>query len=97
MRSKDTDLKNWSPPFTDKSLIHEEITCTGKNIADGVEALIGAFFLSNNLYKTLKWLSDIRLVPMEQANLLQVYPDENLTFEMSNDLDSYNFSMDDCV
>ena len=38
---------------------------SGKNIADGVEALIGAFFLSNNLYKTLKWLSDIRLVPME--------------------------------
>lgn len=67
MRSKDTDLKSWSPPFTDKSLIHEEVTCTGKNIADGVEALIGAFFLSNNLYKTLKWLSDIRCVPMEQA------------------------------
>ena len=56
--------------FTDKNLVHEIITCTGKNIADGVEALIGAFFLSNNLYKTLKWLSDIRLVPMEQARLL---------------------------
>ena len=65
MRSKDTDLKAWSPPFTDKSLTQEEITCTGKNIADGVEALIGAFFMSNNLTKTLKWLSDIRLVPME--------------------------------
>lgn len=57
MRTKDTDLKAWSPPFTDKALIREEVTCTGKNIADGVEALIGAFFLSNNLYKTLKWLS----------------------------------------
>mmetsp|Transcript_18562 Transcript_18562/g.24964 ORF Transcript_18562/g.24964 Transcript_18562/m.24964 type:complete len:92 (+) Transcript_18562:1344-1619(+) len=91
MRSKDSDLKSWSPPFTDKSLIHEEITCTGKNIADGVEALIGAFFLSNNLFKTLKWLSDIRLVPMEQAKLLSIYPDEDLTFHLCSDLDSYGF------
>lgn len=80
MRSKDSDLKTWSPPFTDKALTYEEVTCTGKNIADGIEALIGAFFLSNNLYKTLKWLSDISLVPMEQANLLHIYPDEDLTF-----------------
>ena len=95
MRSKDTDLKSWSPPWT--SHVLEEINCTGKNIADGVEALIGAFFLSNNLYKTLKWLSDIRLVPMEQANLLGIYPDEDLTFAMSSDLDSYNFSVEDSV
>ena len=47
MRSKDSDIKTWSPPFTDKALINEEVTCTGKNIADGVEALIGAFFLSS--------------------------------------------------
>ena len=65
MRSKDTDLKSWYPSFTDKALEYEEISCTGKNIADGVEALIGAFFLSNNLRKTLQWLSDIHLVPME--------------------------------
>ncbi len=97
MRGKDTDLKSWSPPFTDKSRIHEEGTCTGKNIADGVEALIGAFFLSNNLYKTLKWLSDIRCVPMEQAQLLSVYPDEDLTFQMCGDLDSYGFQMEDNV
>ena len=98
MRSKDSDLKNWFPPFTEKSLTHEEITCTGKNIADGVEALIGAFFLSNNLYKTLKWLSDIRLVPMEQAQLLQpIYPDEDLTFKLCSDLDSYGFQMEDSV
>ena len=89
MRSKDTELKAWVPPFTDKSLTLELVQCTGKNIADGVEALIGAFFLSNNLYKTLKWLSDIRLVPMEQASLLGVYPDEDLTFRLSGDLDSY--------
>ena len=80
MRSKDTDLKSWYPSFTDKALEYEEISCTGKNIADGVEALIGAFFLSNNLRKTLQWLSDIHLVPMEQASLLEIYPDEDLTF-----------------
>ena len=91
MRSKDSDIKTWSPPFTDKALINEEVTCTGKNIADGVEALIGAFFLSNNLYRTLKWLSDINLVPMEQANLLHIYPDEDLTLHLSNNLDSYGF------
>ena len=97
MRSKDSEPKQWSPPFTDKALIREDINCTGKNIADGVEALIGAFFLSNNLYKTLKWLSDIRLVPMEQAQLLQIYPDEDLTFQLSANLDAYQFSMEDSV
>ena len=70
MRSSDIDIKLWSPPFTDKPLVLEEIACNGKNLADGVEALIGAIFLSNNLYHTLKWMSDIRLVPLEHANLL---------------------------
>ena len=54
--------------------------------------------MSNNLYKTLKWLSDIRLVPLEQAKLLQIYPDEDLTFNLCNsDLDSYGFKMTDSV
>ena len=65
MRCKDTDLKSWYPSFTDKALEYEEIACTGKNIADGLEALIGAFFLSNNLRKTLQWISDIHLVPLQ--------------------------------
>ena len=29
--------------------------------------------------------------------MLQIYPDEDLTFLKSNDLDSYNFSVDDNV
>ena len=53
--------------------------------------------MSNNLFKTLKWLSDIRLVPMEQANLLSCYPDEHLIFELHENLDSYGFTMDDSV
>ena len=40
--------------------------CPGKSMADTVEALIGAHFLTNDdLVKTLQWISDIRLVPLE--------------------------------
>lgn len=65
MRCKDTDFKKWFPSFSDKSVESEEISCTGKNIADGVEAIIGAFFLSNNLRKTLQWISQVGIVPLE--------------------------------
>lgn len=60
MRLKDPEAKNWNPPFSVDSLSSEEyIDCTGKNIADGVESLIGAVFLSNNLHKSLQFISDI--------------------------------------
>jgi hypothetical protein len=54
MRMKDPDPKKWEPPFSLPSLNNEEfLSCTGKNLADGVESLLGAIFLSNNLHITL--------------------------------------------
>jgi len=65
MRTRDPDIKEWRPPFSQGSKVIEILSCTGKNIADGVEALLGALFLSSNLYTTLKFISDIQLVPFE--------------------------------
>ena len=54
MRMKDPDYSKYDPPFSVSSINAEEfLSCTGKNIADGVESIIGAVFLSNNLHKTL--------------------------------------------
>lgn len=53
MRTKDPDPKTWSPPFTSQAVSYETLNCTGKHIADGVESLLGAFFMSTNLFKTL--------------------------------------------
>jgi dsRNA-specific ribonuclease len=64
MRTKDPDPKTWAPPFTKTAVSYENISCTGKNIADGVESLLGAIFMSTNLFKTLEFISDIRLVPL---------------------------------
>jgi len=64
MRTKDPDPKIWSPPFTTQSCTKENISCTGKNIADCVESLLGAFFMSTNLFRTLRFISDIQLVPL---------------------------------
>ena len=62
----DPDPKKWDPPFSISSLNNEEfLNCTGKNIADGIESILGSVFLSNNLFKTLQFISDIHLVPLE--------------------------------
>ncbi len=47
MRNRDPDIKEWRPPYSTGSKIVELISCTGKNIADGVESLLGALFLSS--------------------------------------------------
>lgn len=70
MRTKDPDPKEWSPSYTNKQMHSELIQCTGKNIADGVESLLGAIFMSTNLLRTLRFISDIQLVPLHQARLL---------------------------
>jgi len=61
--------------------------------------MLGAFFMSTNLYQTLKFISDIQLVPLKQARLLsELFPDENLTFGIKdNDLDGFGFEIDDTV
>ena len=43
-------------------------------MADSVESMIGAHFLTNDdLGMTLKWISDIKLVPLEQSRLLECF------------------------
>lgn len=60
MVQKDFDPKKWDPPFSIQSINSQiNIQCTGKNITDGVESLLGSIFLCNNLYTTLKFISDI--------------------------------------
>jgi len=97
MRSKDPEIREWRPPFSTGSKVVELLTCTGKNIADGVEALLGALFMSSNLYTTLKFISDTQIVPFEQARLLSVYQNVDYTFKLGSDLDAYKFSIDDTV
>lgn len=97
MRTKDPDSKNWSPPFTKRALSSENLNCTGKNIADGVESMLGAIFMSTNLFTTLQFISDIQLVPLKQARLLSIFPDEDLLFEMHDNLDDFGFTLDDTV
>ena len=64
MRSLDADPKGWNPPFSEQVQSTENLTCTGKNIADCVESLLGAHFMSNNLRKTLNLISDLKIVPL---------------------------------
>jgi hypothetical protein len=97
MRNRDPDIREWRPPFSQGAKIVEVLTCTGKNIADGVEALLGALFMSSNLYTTLKFISDIQLIPFEQARLLSAYKNEDYTFKLGSDLDAYGFAMNDTV
>ena len=52
---KDPEAKDWQIPCQGMEIRHAK--CTGKSMADSVESLIGAHFLSNdNLMKTLKWI-----------------------------------------
>lgn len=97
MRSRDPEIKQWRPPFASGSEIVELLTCTGKNIADGVESLLGALFLSTNLYTTLKFISDVQIVPYEQAGLLQIFKNVDYTFNLGPDLDAYGFEINDSV
>lgn len=98
MRMKDPDPKAWQIPFSITAISPEEfLTCTGKNLADGVESLLGAVFLSNNLHKTLRFISDIELVPLVQADLMKYFPDDDLTFHLRDDLDVFNFDLNDNV
>jgi hypothetical protein len=99
VRTTDPDPKRWAPAFTSQAKNVEAVSCTGKNIADTVESLLGAFFMSTNLYRTLKFISDIQLVPLKQARLLgELFPDEDLTFKIAHyDLDQFGFEINDCV
>lgn len=71
MVTNDQDPKLWMPPFCLQSKSHSHLKCTGKNIADCVESVLGAFFMSNNLRKSLEFISDIGLIPLRRAHLLE--------------------------
>lgn len=97
IRTGDPDLKTWSPPFSEQVSAIETLSCTGKHIADVVESIIGAHFMTNNLRRSLKLISDMRIMPLEQAGILDLFPDKDLTFELDEDIDSYQLAMDDKV
>ena len=66
---RDPEAKEWQLPLQGQQ--KRLNACPGKSLADTIEALIGAHFLTNdNLAKTLQWISDIKLVPLEQAGLI---------------------------
>lgn len=65
---RDPEPKDWALPA--QGLMPRLNACPGKSMADTVEALIGAHLLTHdNLVKTLQWISDIRLVPLEQTGI----------------------------
>lgn len=50
--------------------------CTGGSIADSVESLIGALFLTtDNLKVVLEWIDKIKLVPLEALSQIQQFSD----------------------
>lgn len=61
---KDAEPKEWNPPLLGKE--PRKAKCTGGSVADSVESLIGALFLTtDSLYDVLKWINNIKLVPLE--------------------------------
>lgn len=71
---RDPEPKDWIMPLQGaKPRLN---SCVGKSLADSVEAMIGAHLLSNDdLLKTLQWISDIRLVPLEQTGVFEQLSD----------------------
>lgn len=52
---KDAEPKEWRPPLQGKE--PRRVKCTGGSMADSVESLIGAHFLtSDSLQSVLKWI-----------------------------------------
>ena len=67
---RDPEAKDWVMPLQGPCV--RENSCPGKSLADTTEALIGAHFLTNDdLCKTLQWISDIKLVPLEQTGIFK--------------------------
>jgi len=90
-------MKSWSPPYSEQVSAIETLNCTGKHIADVVESIIGAHFMSNNLRRSLQLISDMKIMPLKQANIIELFPDMDLTFELGEDIDCYGLTMEDSV
>ena len=97
IRTIDPDLKTWSPPYSEQVNAIETLNCTGKHIADVVESIIGAHFMTNNLRRSMQLISDMRIMPLQQAQILDLFPDKDLTFELGEDIDCYGLSINDTV
>ena len=84
---KDPDARDWIMPLTEASFEKEETyqnKCVGKAIADSVEAMIGALYLTaanpvreaqtgeTGLLRAAKWLDDIRCAPLKTSGILDI-------------------------
>jgi len=70
-------------------------------MADSVESMIGAHFLTNNnLYETLKWISHIKLVPLQESLHLSQFKnlkESTITLLQTIDLRTLTFAKEDSV
>ena len=71
--------------------------CVGKNVADAVESLICALYLSTNCLKsTLEWISDIKLVPLKMTDMLHKFNyGEDYSFRLYKPLSLYDLKTTD--
>ena len=67
---KDLEPKEWQKPMLGKELRRGK--CTGGSIADSVESLIGALFLTtDDLRVVLEWIDRIKLVPLRALSQIE--------------------------
>jgi len=50
--------------------------------------------MTNNLRRSLEFISNMKIVPMVQAHLIDFFPDKDLTFVLGEDLDQYKFDIE---
>ena len=108
---RDLEAKEWVLPMQKKgsfgvgvklSLDGRLNACPGKAVADSVESMLGAHFLSNDsLYKTLLWIKQIKLVPMpyELIEKFSNFTESSFHHLRRIDLDKHcrNFNKEDCL
>jgi dsRNA-specific ribonuclease len=95
MRTKDPEQKLYHPPFSHKAEQRINFSCTGKNVADCVESMIGAFIMSNNLKSACQFISDMRLVPLEDAGLMHLFPDAKVAFRLPDNLETFGIGIEE--
>ena len=95
---KDSEFKEWVPPLSSHPSQRDVPNkCVGKNVADCVESLICALFLSCNcLHTVLNWISDIKLVPIKKTTMLNfIEKGTDCTFRLYNPLEWYEMKTTD--
>eukprot|EP00347_Sterkiella_histriomuscorum_P014175 403361874 len=95
---RDSEYKQWVPPMsTDKDQQFVPNQCVGKNVADCVESLICALYLSSNcLHTVLRWISEIKLVPLDKSTMLDyIEKGTDCTFRLYSPLHDYKLQIQD--